>query len=164
MSQAESERLARTLDRLTRLVLRRTAPLRGMSFTSITTLSNLVRTGPRRLTELAVEEGVTQPSMTTLIAKLAMAGLVTRTPDPADRRAVLIDVTEQGRSVIAQRGDARIGFLAELIDGLDTEDQQVLLQAAGALGRLAESPNIAEALAAARARSAGQTGQPMPSA
>src|SRR5437763_13101807 len=42
----------------------------------------------RRITELAAREGVTQPAITLLVNRLENRGLVQRTPDPLDRRAV----------------------------------------------------------------------------
>src|SRR5579875_3618563 len=49
---------------------------RDMSLTSLSTLSTLDRTGPRRITDLAVVQGVAQPSMTTLVTVLQRSGLV----------------------------------------------------------------------------------------
>ena len=40
---------------------------RDMSLTSAATLATLDRTGPRRITDLAAAEGVTQPAMTNLV-------------------------------------------------------------------------------------------------
>jgi DNA-binding MarR family transcriptional regulator len=45
------------------------APRSGLSRTAAATLVRLQRSGPARLTELAVAEGVTQPSMSTLVAR-----------------------------------------------------------------------------------------------
>jgi DNA-binding MarR family transcriptional regulator len=54
----------------------------GLSLTAAATLARLQRNGPARLTELAAAEGVSQPSMTALIARLADRGLVHRAADP----------------------------------------------------------------------------------
>ena len=40
-----------------------------MSLTSLSTLATLELTGPRRITDLAANEGVTQPSMTALVTR-----------------------------------------------------------------------------------------------
>ena len=56
---------------------------RDMSLTSAATLSTLELTGPRRITDLAVIQGVTQPSMTVLVTALERSGLVERQSDPA---------------------------------------------------------------------------------
>src|ERR1700724_2909225 len=59
---------------------------RTMSMTSLSTLATLERTGPRRITDLAAVEGVTQPAMTALVRVLEQSGLVERRGDPTDRR------------------------------------------------------------------------------
>ena len=51
-----------------------TSPRTDLSLTAAATLATLQRSGPARLTELAVAEGVSQPSMTALIARLGRAG------------------------------------------------------------------------------------------
>src|SRR5579884_4040806 len=48
---------------------------------------------PRRITELASEERVTQPAITLLVNRLAERGWVERVSDPSDRRAVLVSLT-----------------------------------------------------------------------
>src|SRR6201997_5052643 len=57
-------------------LLRSLGPADGLSATAAATLATLERSGPRRLTALAVQGGVTQPAMTQLIARLEDTGLV----------------------------------------------------------------------------------------
>jgi DNA-binding MarR family transcriptional regulator len=56
---------------------------------------------PHRTTELALASSVTQPTASAAITSLESRGLVTRTPDPDDRRATLIALTDEGRDVLA---------------------------------------------------------------
>src|SRR6516164_10498245 len=79
----------------------------GLSMTAATTLSTLERSGPSRLTWLAAREGVTQPAMTQLIARLQDAGLVDRAADPADGRVVQVRITADGLAVLASRRAVR---------------------------------------------------------
>src|ERR1700739_112188 len=51
---------------------------RDISLTAASTLATVERTGPRRITDLAVTQGVTQPSMTALVTVLVRAGLAER--------------------------------------------------------------------------------------
>src|ERR1700751_4543454 len=51
---------------------------RDISLTAASTLAMVEQTGPRRITDLAVTEGVTQPSMTALVTVLTRAGLAER--------------------------------------------------------------------------------------
>src|SRR5207237_182656 len=57
---------------------------------------------PRRITERAAREGVTQPAITLLVNRLENRDLVLRTPDPLDRRAVLVDLTPAGHELLEQ--------------------------------------------------------------
>ena len=72
---------------------------RDMSLTSAATLATLDRTGPRRITDLAAIEGVTQPAMTVLVRVMEESGLVERRGDPSDKRVTLACLTE-GRRVL----------------------------------------------------------------
>ena len=127
--------LAAELDRLVTLLPRLT-PRGGLSMVAAATLADLERRGSRRITELAETQGVTQPAMTGLVGRLAAGGLVERAPDPADRRGVLVTVTEDGRAVLAARRRARAEALAALLDDLDADDHAALAAAMGAIGRL----------------------------
>src|SRR5438552_2641325 len=65
---------------------------RDMSLTSAATLATLDRTGPRRITDLAAVEGVTQPAMTTLVRVMEESGLVERWGDASDKRVTLVSL------------------------------------------------------------------------
>jgi len=110
-------------------LLRWLSPPSGLSLTATATLATLERSGPDRLTALAASEGVTQPAMTQLIARLEGAGLVTRATDPTDGRAVEVRITAEGRALLARRrvyrAERLTGMLAEL-----SPEQQVALAAA----------------------------------
>ena len=79
-------------------MLRHGNPPNDISLTAASTLRRLEREGPRRLTELAAAEGVTQPAMTQLVTRLEKEGLAARGSDPADGRVVVVSITEAGRA------------------------------------------------------------------
>jgi DNA-binding MarR family transcriptional regulator len=109
---------------------------RQISLTAASTLSTLERTGPRRLTDLAVIEGVTQPSMSVLVTGLEQAGLAERRPDPADKRVVLVSATEAGAEYLRSRRRSGAGTFADLIDKLTGDQVAALAAAVPALNRL----------------------------
>jgi DNA-binding MarR family transcriptional regulator len=128
--------IAAALERLARSIVRTSA--RGdLSLTAAATLSSLERSGPLKLTELAVRGGVTQPAMTQLVTRLQEAGLVVRAGDPEDRRVVKVHITEAGRAAVAGRREARATLLAELLSQVGEADRAALVAALPAIESLA---------------------------
>jgi DNA-binding MarR family transcriptional regulator len=106
---------------------------RDISLTAASTLATVERTGPRRITDLAVTEGVTQPSMTALVTALERAGLAERRADPRDQRVVLVALTVAGADYLRSRRRAGTETLARLIGKLPPGEAAALLAAAPAL-------------------------------
>ena len=109
-----------------------------MSLTSAATLAILDRTGPRRITDLAVIAGVTQPAMTVLVRVMEESGLVERRGDPSDKRATLVCLTAAGASYVRARRRAGVQAYAGLIDKLSDDEVEALVVALPALQHLAE--------------------------
>src|SRR5580692_3629513 len=114
---------------------------RQISLTSASTLATVERTGPRRITDLAAIEGVTQPSMTALVTVLEKAGLAERRADPRDQRVVLVALTPAGADYLRSRRLAGTEALARLIGKLPPDEVAALLAAAPALRHLHELDN-----------------------
>jgi DNA-binding MarR family transcriptional regulator len=77
----------------------RRVPTDGMdiSLAAARVLARIKDNGPCRISDLAVQERSSQPTITNHIKRLESAGLVERTLDPSDARAWLIDLTALGR-------------------------------------------------------------------
>jgi DNA-binding MarR family transcriptional regulator len=133
---AQNDALGEALYSLAAGVIRRRS--RTLSLTALSTLATLDYTGPRRLTDLAVTEEVTQPSMTSLVTQLEQLGLAERRRDRADARVVLVAITRTGRQHLRERRQAGAQALTELIDKLDEQDAAELHVALPALLRLAD--------------------------
>ena len=142
--------IASGLERLIGLV-RSLTPPDGISLTAAATLATLERSGPRRLTALAVQEGVTQPAMTQLFGRLQDAGLVRREADPADGRVVQVRLTDQGRETLARRRAVRAERLAAVLDQISPEDRAALAAALPAIDALANAQRDGDVLASGRA-------------
>lgn len=111
---------------------------RTLSLTTTATLATLERTGPRRLTDLAVNEEVTQPSMTVLVNQLVELGLAERRRDPADARVVLVAITPAGREHLRSVRRAGAAALAALVDKLPEDEATALHGALPAINHLVE--------------------------
>jgi DNA-binding MarR family transcriptional regulator len=109
---------------------------RDMSLTSLSTLATLELTGPRRITDLAVSEGVTQPSMTALVTALERSGLVKRRSEPSDRRVALVTLTLDGVGYIRKRREAGVEDFVQLISDLPADESDALARAVTALTHL----------------------------
>jgi DNA-binding MarR family transcriptional regulator len=115
------------------------APRSGLSRTAAATLVRLQRSGPTRLTELAAAEGVTQPSMSTLVARLVDQGLLSRGGDPQDARVVVLDLTPAGAELLAQRRAERALRLSHALADLPAADALRIADALPALAHLADA-------------------------
>jgi DNA-binding MarR family transcriptional regulator len=120
-------------------VLRRTP--RDLSLTSLAVLSTLERTGPRRITDLAAIEGVTQPTVTALVSALERNGLVERHGDPTDGRVTLVALAPVGRDYVRKRRRAATKSFAQLIGDLPAEGRAALAAAIPALDQLRQLDN-----------------------
>ena len=129
-------RLALALARLIR-VLRRSGGLGGLGPGSISALATLVRSGPMRLGDLAVREGVAPPTLTRIVVGLEESGYVVRAPDPDDRRATRVQATDTAAELVAGVGLARVSRLRDRIDTLDDDDLRALLRAVSVIEALA---------------------------
>jgi DNA-binding MarR family transcriptional regulator len=131
-----NEALGDALYTLAAGVIRRRS--RTLSLTALSTLATLERTGPRRLTDLAVTEEVTQPSMTSLVTQLEQLGLAERRRDRLDARVALVAITRAGRQLMRKRRQAGAEALTGLIDKLDAQDAAELNAVLPALLRLVD--------------------------
>jgi DNA-binding MarR family transcriptional regulator len=111
---------------------------RELSLTALSTLATVERTGPRRLTDLAGCEGITQPSMTALITQLEQLGFVERRADERDRRVVLIAITRAGQKHMRTNRRNGASVFERLMDKLEADDIAALRAALPALRRLRE--------------------------
>ncbi|GAA2383976.1 MarR family winged helix-turn-helix transcriptional regulator [Dactylosporangium salmoneum] len=130
-------RLTVAVERLFSL-LRQGNPPNDISLTAASTLRRLEREGPRRLTELATAEGVTQPAMTQLVQRLEREGLADRAADPADGRVVLVQITQAGIELLERRRAVRAAHMATLLEDVTGEDEALIAAALPALERLAK--------------------------
>ena len=106
-----------------------------MTSTQRLALFETVIGGPLRLSELAERMGITAPTASRAVDGLVDLGLLERLPDPADRRAVRIDVTEQGRVDVEVRKARVAAALEPAVAALSEQDRARL---AKLLERLAD--------------------------
>jgi DNA-binding MarR family transcriptional regulator len=99
-------------------------------------LATLRRSGPPyrlRPTEFTGALMLTSSGTTKRLDRLEQAGLITRAPDPDDRRAILIALTDAGRELVDAATDAHLANERRLLSALSDAEQQRL---AGLLRKL----------------------------
>ncbi|KQY59461.1 hypothetical protein ASD11_07820 [Aeromicrobium sp. Root495] len=139
MKQLETDRLARALRELA-VSFVRAGSTAGLSRTAAATLGRLERDGDHRITDLATDEGITQPAMTGLVQRLEQAGHVTRRADPADGRASLISITPTGLDALRTRRAEQDAVVAARLEHLSPEQRARLSDALEAIETLTHTP------------------------
>lgn len=108
-----------------------------LTLAQLSILITLLDRGPIRMTELAAHERVRTPTTTVAIRRLEKIGLVKRSRDPSDLRAVLVDITEEGLASHRESLANRHAALAVMLSELSQEDLDTLTRALEPLERLA---------------------------
>jgi DNA-binding MarR family transcriptional regulator len=130
--------LSRVFSVLRRSDTSRVAPTGDLTLAQLSILLTLLDQGPIRMTELAAHERVRTPTTTVAIRRLEKLGMVKRSRDPSDLRAVLVDITPRGLAQHRESLAARQAQLAALLSKLSEEDLETLTKALVPLERLAE--------------------------
>ena len=107
----------------------------------LSALGRLERDGPASASALAAAERVTPQTMARIVQHLLDSGLAERTPDPADRRATLIGITEAGSSHVRADRSRREAWLAQAMDELTDVERELLVLTSRLLDRLADASN-----------------------
>jgi DNA-binding MarR family transcriptional regulator/uncharacterized glyoxalase superfamily protein PhnB len=164
VSRADSEEssalIARAVLRLGRR-LRAARPDNSVNLSTLALLTTLHRLGPMSAVQLAREEKLQPQSLTRLLAAMTRQGLIARQTDPADRRAHLIDITREGRGVVARDMAARRAWLDQAMDmALTLDEREQLTEAAALMMKLAgQEPEAPRAFRRILGPAAGQAGE-----
>lgn len=117
--------LLESLTRVVRLVYFRAANRTEMLDLPIAQMRCLNALGERegdRLVELAGRTSLTLPAASRTVEKLVQKGLVLRQPDPDDRRAVRLFLSETGSTMLDRLRAARLAHLTEAARGLSPQE------------------------------------------
>jgi DNA-binding MarR family transcriptional regulator len=69
---------------------------------------------------------VTSGALTTRLDRLEALGCIRRTPDPADRRGVLVSLTDQGKTIAGKAFAAVMAAEATFLEALGASDRRHL--------------------------------------
>jgi MarR family transcriptional regulator, transcriptional regulator for hemolysin len=126
--------------RLWRKIARAAAARHGVSEAASAPLIWIERLGENvRQTALADAIGIEGASLVRLIDELQASGLITRVPDPADRRANAISLTPRGREVVKEVNDALGALRLDVFAGIPAKDVRSALKVLEAIKTAAAS-------------------------
>ena len=111
--------------------------------------------GPLRVSGIAGRLAVEMPSATAMIDRLVFKGLVERSQDSADRRAVVCSLTPAGRDAVETFWSLRASKTERLVSVLSTQELEVVVPAmrimaeavtrSGVVGRRGDGPPLKRA-------------------
>jgi DNA-binding MarR family transcriptional regulator len=99
-------------------------------------LQTLSDVSPARIGDLAERLHLASSTVSGLIAQMMSAGLVRRDTDPADRRAAVVTLTNEGRAQLAQWERLHEQRIGQAYHRLPAADRRAISSALPALGRL----------------------------
>jgi DNA-binding MarR family transcriptional regulator len=121
-------------------VVRRLRAEPGPSVGRLAVLGRLDRDGPSSISDLAGLERMRPQSMAQIVHDLEAAGLVSRRPDPGDRRRAFIDLTAAGLDLLRVTRAGRETWLTDVLEReFDPVELAVLHEAMQLLGRIADA-------------------------
>ncbi|HEY2168349.1 MAG TPA: MarR family transcriptional regulator [Candidatus Angelobacter sp.] len=105
----------------------------GLAPARLSALSVLVFGGAMSLNELARTEQVRPPTMSRIVDALESEGLIRRTVNRQDRRAVVLEATKKGTAILWQGRKRRVKFLAKHLSRLTEEERKKIEDAIKAI-------------------------------
>lgn len=108
----------------------------GVTETQFNMLDLLSKKESNKVTDLAEKIGVKPSAVTTMIDRLTNNGLVSRRHDDADRRAVLVSITNEGRELINKFEERCHKIVKKYLSYLEPDELEALASIYEKLGKL----------------------------
>lgn len=94
---------------------------------------SILHDGPRTMSVLSRELGISLSATTQIADRLERAGMVERVPEADDRRVKSLQLTSHGNDVMGMRNERRTLRAAEMLERLSTESREAVLDSLGML-------------------------------
>ena len=123
MQATEAQRLRRAINALVRrfqLAARADFACCGMTVAQAATLRALADEDDRRSSNLSRHLGVSPSTLTRNLDRLVERGLIERTADPSDRRAMVVSLTPAGQEAAATAEATELEFIQDVLNRLST--------------------------------------------
>src|SRR6204780_5908218 len=100
----------------------------GLSMARTKVLARLRERGPTRQNVLATELALSPHSITDIVDGLERMGMAERRPDPTDRRAKLVSITDAGEAGLEVANATRDRLLTQVFGALSEADRATFLR------------------------------------
>jgi DNA-binding MarR family transcriptional regulator len=110
----------------------------GLSMARTKVLRRLHEQGPTRQNVLAADLGLSPHTITDIVDGLERAGMAERRPDPTDRRAKLVAITDAGEAGLDVANATRERLLKQIFGALSEADRETFLRLLDSLARASE--------------------------
>lgn len=123
------ERMLNLIEKVARLKLR-FAPLgeSDLSFSQIALMASLSKMPDCNAKQVAEIMGLSAPTVSVALNRLEEGGWISRKPDPEDRRATRLQLTNKGSAILAKMRKHRNARVKEFLGGLDDGEQAQLFE------------------------------------
>jgi DNA-binding MarR family transcriptional regulator len=125
--------------RLRRRLVAERDPSNDLSIGQMAVLGALAARGELTVGELAAHERVQPPSMTRTVGCLVEGGYAERRASDADRRQVIVAISDKGRATVKADRARRDEWLAQRLAALTADERAVLREAAPILEKISNS-------------------------
>jgi len=110
------------------------------SMTEIETIGHLIRSGSLQPTELASLTRIKTQSMSQILKKMEVDGIIIRTPSKEDKRKVYISLTTSGKKAVEKTRYEKDEWLKTSIEtSLSTKEKELLVKALTVLNKLSKT-------------------------
>ena len=110
----------------------------GLSMARTKVLRRLHEQGPTRQNVLAADLGLSPHTITDIVDGLERAGMAERRPDPTDRRAKLVAITDAGEAGLDVATATRERLLKQIFGALSEADRETFLRLLDSLAGASE--------------------------
>jgi DNA-binding MarR family transcriptional regulator len=114
----------------------------GLSLARTKVLLRLHDQGPTRQSVLAVDFGLSPHSITDIIDGLERLGMAERRPDPTDRRAKLVAITDAGEAGLEVAKATRERLLKQIFGAMSDADRATLFRLLDSLDEAVSASNV----------------------
>lgn len=123
---------------MTAVVARTLGQLDTVTVPQLRALVLVATRGPMNLTVLADHLGVNASNASRTSDRLVSAGLMHRSWPQRDRRSIVLSLSPEGEALVSSLLETRRALLGTIVERMTSEDQQLVVEAVGAVRRAIE--------------------------